>query len=532
LYPAGREDLPAKSTGKNDLPRAGRCRILGGIVDATHLPKDLSELQKPLEHFRAKTRRLKIHPAEITVLWVVGIHLVFLPWALGTMRSWAQIISLGLAGLSFVLSLLPRNYTEEHTGASAFRLLTYPKLLKFPIFWLGLAVLVLVAIQALNPAWIYQTDGKRFWMKKLTYNEWLPAGVDVPFEQWGPWRMLVIYASAWLTTCAIWVAFTRRRTIQLLFLTLAGNGLLLALFGLAQRLLGNGKMFWFFESPNPSFFSSFIYKNHGGAYLDLALAISCGLAAWYYLRGLRRLEKSNPSGVLAFFATCIAVSVLISYARGATLVMLVFLLVSIGGFVLHQITMPSENRKPIVVFVLVLIFGYFLKTGLEALRSGEAWNRLKAGVMREDLSLEFRERATQASLEMLRENWRAGIGAGSFRFIFPIYQHRHPDLVATKEIPGMFWEHAHNDIVQTPIELGLGGTVLLMAGVGWFLAILVRSYFWENPLSVSVVLGLLLVLAYGWWDFPFQCPALLITWLSLWAAVSTWTQFEELQVKG
>ena len=85
------------------------------------------------------------------------------------------------------------------------------------------------------------------------------------------------------------------------------NGLALAVFGLVQRLLSNGKMFWRWESPNPSFFSSFIYKNHAGAYLDLALAVTCALAAWYYLRGVRRLEKSNPAGVFVFFAICVGV---------------------------------------------------------------------------------------------------------------------------------------------------------------------------------------------------------------------------------
>jgi hypothetical protein len=509
----------------------GRRRMLPPTVEPADQPPDLAKLQKPLEHFRAKTRRLKVHPAEMTVLWLVGAHLVILPWALGTMRAWGQIISAVLAVAAFALSLVPRNYTEEHTGAARFRLLTFPKLFKFPVFWLGLALLGLVAIQALNPAWTYATDGRLFWMVQRPCIEWLPPGVDVPADQWGPWRTFMIFATAWLTACTIWIAFTRRRTVQLLLTTLACNGLLLALFGLAQRLLGNGKMFWFFESPNPSFFSSFIYKNHGGAYLDLTLAVSCGLAAWYYLRGLRRLEKSNPSGVFVFFATCIAVSVLTSYARGATIVMLVFLLAAIGGFVLHQITTSSEHRKPVVLIVLVLIFGYFLKTGLEALRSREAWDRLRAGVMREDLSLEFRERATAAALEMLKENWKAGIGAGSFRFVFPIYQHRHPELVAAGS-QRMFWEHAHNDIVQTPIELGATGTLLLLATFGWYLLTLTRSYFWDNPLSASVVLGLLLVLGYSWWDFPFQCPAILITWGALWTAIVLWTQFEEQHLKG
>lgn len=489
-------------------------------------PAHFSDLQKPLEHFRARTRRLKVHPAELAALWIISAHLVFLPWALGAMRPWAQWISFGLSVLGFVVALVPRTYTEEHTGSNRFRLLTWPKLLKFPIFWLGLVILGFVLTQALNPAWSYQTDGKGWWMAALPHNKALPVGVDVPFERWGPWRMLLIYASGWLTVCAIWVAFTRRRTVQVFLMTLAFNGLLLATFGVAQRLLGNGKIYWFYTSPNAAFFSTFVYKNHAGAYLILALAVTCGLAGWYYLRGLRRLEKSNPSGVFAFFATCIAVSILTSYARGATLTMLVYLLICIIAFVIHQFTMPSESRKPIIAIALVLIFGYFLKTGMEALRSREAWDRIRQGVMREDLSLEFRERATRASIEMLQENWKTGVGAGSYRFLFPIYQHRHPELVAIGSTR-MFWEHAHNDVVQFPIELGLAGMSLLALGGVYWLFALVRSYFWENALSTSVLLGLVLTAAYSWWDFPFQNPAILLTWCALWPAATQWSQFEE-----
>lgn len=492
---------------------------------------NLEHLQKPLEHFRAKTKRLKIHPRERAVLWVVCLHLVFLPWAIGGMRVWAQWISLGLAFLGFGLALIPRNYTEEHTGSNRFRLLTWPKLLKFPLFWLGLALLGVVLIQVLNPAWEFKTDGKGWWMAGIPHQKWLPTGVDVPFERWGPWRMLLIYGSGWLTVCSIWVGLTRRRSAQVLFTTIAVNGLVLGVFGVAQALLGNGKMFWFWTSPNGSFFSSFVYKNHAGAYLILALATTCGLAAWYYLRGLRRMEKSNPSGVLAFFATCIAVSILTSYARGATLVMLVFLLVCVIGFVLHQFAGKSEHRKPVVAVALILIFGYFLKTGMETLRSQEAWHRIKSGITRADTSLESREQATRASMEMVQENWQRGVGAGSFRFIFPIYQHRHPELVKAGGMH-LFWEHAHNDVLQFPIELGLAGMLILALGAGYLLTVLVRSYFWENPLSLAILFGAVLLVIYAWWDFPFQCPAVLITWCGLVVSAAMWTRFEELNVKG
>jgi len=490
-------------------------------------PRNYSDLQKPLENFRTRTRRLKIHRSEQALLWVVGGHLVFLPWALGTMHLTPQLFSLGFALLGFALSLIPRNYTAQETGADRFRLLTWPRLLRFPAFWIGLLLLAYVALQASNPVWRYQTDGKGWWMVAVCPRAWLPVGVEVPFDRWGPWRMLMIYATAWLTACAIWTGITRRRTVQVLLGAVAINGLLIAALGVAQRLLGNGKIYWVYEFPTAVIFSTFVYKNHAGAYLFLALAVTCGFAGWYYLRGLRRMEKSNPSGVFVFFATCIAVSVVTSYARGATLTMLVFLCGRILAFVVHQTVIPNEQRKPIVAIVLVLIFGFFLKTGFDALRAGEAWDRMKAGITRQDMSLDARGWATKATLDMFKDHWVTGAGAGSFGFVFPIYQHRDPKLVARPGGGRVFWEYAHNDIVQFPAELGVIGTAFIVLGLSWWLLRLVRNYFWGNPLSACVVSGLMLLLVYSWWDFPLQCPAILITWCALWPAITLWTQFEE-----
>jgi O-antigen ligase len=500
--------------------------MLAGLVDES-FSRENSPPLTPLDAFRTKAPRLKIHPVEMATLWAVAIHLVFLPWALGTMWPWTQIVSLGLATIGFVCCLLPRTYTQEHTRAAPFRMYTARKLIRFPVFWLGLLLLGYIATQALNPAWTYETNGHAAWMRRIDFNHWLPRGVEAPFARYNPWRMLIIYSATWLTVCTVWVAFTRRRTVQLLLITLGINGVLLAAFGIVQRVTGNGKIYWFVESTNVSFFSTFVYKNHAAAYLLLTLIVTCGLAAWYYIRGLRRMEKSNPSGVLAFFATFIAVSILTSYARGATLTMLVFLLVCIVGFLIHQLRQPSENRRPVVMIVLMLVFGFFLKVGSDALRTKEAWDRIRAGVMRQDTALAAREKATEAAAEMLREQWRFGVGSGAFRHLFSIYQHRHPDLVATPDGRRQFWEHAHNDVIQFPIELGAFGTAVIAASFGFYLLRLVRSYFWENPLSTSVVFGGGLLVAYAWFDFPFQNPAVLITWAILWPIATMWAQFEE-----
>jgi O-antigen ligase len=494
-------------------------------VDASS-PRNFEDLQKPLEQFRAKTRHLKIHPLEQAVLWIVGAQLVFMPWAIGGMRVWSQWIALALAVAGFVVALWPRNYTEEHTGANRFRLIMPPKLLRFPLFWIGLLLLGLVATQALNPAWEYVLQGKTWWMQRIAHIEWLPSGVRVPFARWGPWRMLLIYGAIWLAVCAVWVGLTRRRSVQVLVAVIAANGLALSALGVTQRLLPNGKMFWFWDPQVGSFFASFVYKNHAGAYLFLALSATCGLASWFYLRGLRRLEKSNPSGVFAFFATFIGVSILVSYARGMTLVTLVYLCACVGFFIVHQLVVAKEHRKPVVAIALMLIFGYFLKTGLEALNSHEAWTRLQKGVTDQDHSLTDRAEVTKASAEMLGDTWKLGVGAGSYQFLFTIYQDRY------RELQGGLWEHAHNDLLELPIELGVPGMLLILAGVGYLALRLMRSYFWENPLSSCVIFGATLLVIYSWWDFPFANPAILLTWCVLCVAATQWATFEEQHAKG
>src|SRR3954464_14838890 len=143
---------------------------------------------KLLEHFRASKRRLPLHPLEKAVLVAVCVHLCFLPWALGTMHPWSQITSLVLASIGLTLALIPRLYrgdyllpihigepttqnrgpnihlsssdrkvSESHPQLSAFspqpsamRLSPWPRLLRFPIFWIGLALLGYIVLQALN----------------------------------------------------------------------------------------------------------------------------------------------------------------------------------------------------------------------------------------------------------------------------------------------------------------------------------------------------------------------------------------------
>jgi O-antigen ligase len=498
-------------------------------VDQSRPPPSLTDLQKPLEHFRAKTQRLRIHPQESLLLMVVCAHLIFLPWAIGGRNLWSQWVSVGFGLLEFALALQPRNYTVETSGEGNFRLYSWPKLMRFPIFWTGLALLLYVVVQVINPAYRFASDVRGWWMQPIDHLKWLPSGTDVPFEIAGQWRALLVYTPAWLLVCSIWIGFTRRRTLQYFFTVLAANGFLLAGLAVAQRLVGNGLMFWFWKAPAAYFFGPFTYKNYAGAYFNLILAICAGLAAWHYIRSLRRLEKSNPAGIFMFFGVSVAIAVLISYSRGATILMLGYLVFGVIAIVVYQAANPQLLRRPLIMIMLVVGLGYFAYNGYTALDQGQAWTRMDQ--LSSDGSATERWTVTKASWPMLKDNLTWGVGAEGYRFLFPHYQRKYPEIF-TEGSKRIFFENAHNDWIQFAIELGLPGILLIGFSGLYLLYKLTRSFFWENPLSLLLAAGGLLMAMHSSFDFIFRSPAILATWCAIWPAVLHWNEFEELNLRS
>ena len=148
--------------------------------------------------------------------------------------------------------------------------------------------------------------------------------------------------------------------------------------------------------------------------------------------------------------------------------------------------------------MMIVVFGFFLKVGLEALNSREAWTRLEKGVMDDD-SVADRRIARLATLDLLADSWVRGAGVGSFRFLFSIYQQHYPSIYSEGG-RRLVWEHAHNDILEIAAEQGIAGTVIILAAGIYLALLLVRGAFWRNPLGGCVVLGAMLTLVQAWWD--------------------------------
>lgn len=475
--------------------------------------------------FRPSAKQYALHPLEKALMLTVIALLVFLPWALGGMKLWAQQIGFGLAALAFVLSLIPRTYDDRYHAGGDLRLHMGPKLRRFPIFWLGLVYFAIIVIQILNPAWTYRASAAGWWLEGRDYIEWLPHGIEgTPFAKMNGWRTLLIQGGAWLLVCALWVGITRRKTARVILSAIAANGLVLALVVLLQRLIGNDKQLWILPPSSTYFAGPFVYKNHAGEYLCLIVALCVGLAWWHTTKAERELSKSHPGLVYPIGALAVAAGQMLTYARAATAVTVAFLFAVALGFGVKFFFKKRGGTPPLVTAATTLLCVSFLGIALFSLDTEEVWRRFQ-NLAKADrtLSIEHRQLATKATMDMASESTTFGHGAGSFRFLFPRYQQQYSSIYL--EGPRrLFWEYAHNDYAQFIAEMGLVGAALAMLVV---LAIVIAT--WQVNLVSQFGLLLMLggpalVAATAAVDFPLHNPAVLLTTAVVCAATLRWAQ--------
>lgn len=460
-------------------------------------------------------------PVQETVLvGVATLNLIFLPWALGTMHVWSQIASLGLSVSALVVALLPRNGADPSDRPAA-------RLLKFPVFWAGVLALAYVAVQGLNPSWRFVMDSKSWWLVPVRHNPFLPSGVDAPFARSNPWRAMVIFGSAWVLVSSVWSGFLRRQSYRLMFGAIAFGGAILALVCLFQRLTGSDQVFWGYKAPEKAqFMASFIYRNHAGAYFNLMVALAAGLAGWHWRRAQRRLEGPGAAVAFAFAAALIGTAVIFSASRMSIVLLVAFALAAALGPALRTLLEPGKRRPRhdwttiavSAVCVLAIAFVSFEATGV--------WKRVAELVASPSATLRSRTLAREAAVDMFCDRWALGWGAGCFRYGFPLYAQHYPEIYYSAKGGRQYWEHAHDDLLEFPLELGAVGMIPVVAALAFAGWRLLGDRFWRNPVSLCVAAGCLLTMAHAWVDFVFQNPAIIATWGVLLFGAIRWAELE------
>lgn len=460
----------------------------------------------------AAPRAADLPPLELALVLTTSANLAVLPWANGGMTATGQVVSFGLAVASLALALAGR-------GRAGGR-----ELVRWPPCWAAVALLAYIATQALNPAWMYVATPTKWRLEPLPHLAWLPSGVRAPFDRMNAWRFGMILATVALHAAALRVGFTRRKSYRLVFATLSSNALLLALLVIAERFSATDKIYWSFSPANAAFLGSFIYPNHGGAYFNLMVAIAAAQAWWYYQQARHRLEAPEQSGALVLAAIFSGLSVLFSYSRMSIFMLLtyfVFLGITFASwqFSRRQRSAHARDSLPLALAACGIVLAGLVVIGLPRI-----WQRLAPSLAHPVELMRDRTLLRAAAADMAFAHPVFGWGAGSFRYGFPLYAQHHPEIYHSPTGTLFYWEHAHDDLLEFPIEFGAIGLLPFLVMAAWAVAELWRQRAWAHPFAPFALFGALLTVAHASVDFVFQNPAVLLTWATLVLGALSWAE--------
>jgi len=445
---------------------------------------------------------------ERVTTFLAGTAVVLPAWLVGAWYAWAQWVTLGLGLLAFGALFAPVFDYRAWPPSPAPRVAA-GRLARFPIFWLGLAILIYGALAALNP-WLALTgDGTHGWLEALPAKGWLPRSLQAPFWEMNAWRAVLMLAPAWLVTCAVWAGVETAGSLRALMTAVAGNGALLAVFGLVERLDGTREMFWAYdprpEYGAPTFFSSFVFTGHAAAWLLLALGAMLGC-------GLRAAAKGSRE---RFFWAAGALIVLAAlYCSSYAIYFFLVVIAGVWTALASGFLKAPRRWWPAGVFAggLLALATVFWAESL--------WINSSVGVDTYNPSLQVRYELARTSAKMIPDEWLWGWGPGSYRYAAPYYIRQNP-LFSVPGHPGMVYyrsNFAHSDWLQFPIEWGLAGTALFTAALGWWVG-KVWSLRRVLPPECWCALGAVaLVFAGAALDFPLASPAVLLVLTGLVAA--------------
>lgn len=251
-----------------------------------------------------------------------------------------------------------------------------------------------------------------------------------------------------------------KRHVRQSVIILAGSGIALALFGIANRLSWNGHIYWVFKSPSYLSFASFVNHNNAGGYLCLVVSLITylwvlnGFERWKVQQSATRRRNWSPY-LLAdwrdiWFALSIFILILaivFTVSRGAFLGLLA------GGLAVSIVIARSVGSRT-KSSLLILAFGVILFVAWAG-SSSAVWGRLSRLDSDELESVRFLH--WQADGQMVTDYWTTGAGIGSYRFANRPYK----TFAISQKSPKWFL-YSENQYLESLIIGGIPGLTLLL----------------------------------------------------------------------
>jgi len=547
-------------------------------------------IAKKTTHGSTRAKHVPRNSARIAAReWLVaisgGLTLAFTAWALGGVQAWSlhALLAGGLLTLLFALAPWPRrgqkcpgtqisrakgfhlrsssdaeqvasrgsapsaanvapsasansSLTTQYSSLGAprhpspFTATAASRLLRWPFFWFTCLFLIYLLLGALNPSAEVVRDERGWWVEAIqpALASWLPTSVRSDYAPMNAWRVLVSFSAAFSLIWGLWAGLTRRKPTLLVLWCLLLSGACMGLVAILQHLTEAKAVLWTFPSSNINFWGSFFYRNQGAAYLNLILVAAAFLFFYHAVKTRQYLRSGGPHFLCFFLFFVTATSVGLALSRGGILFGLSLSLAFLALLIVYGIQSLFHLRSILLAALTVLflaagsytVISYIDLDAIEK-RFGDVEKTI------ENAELDTRALSTQATWDMAQARLAQGWGAGSFRYIFPMYQRNYPELFYARYdqrkqqwIGRKMYRYAHNDIVQFVAEYGLIGSTLIFGGI----AVLLLQALYHSGGQVFATLILLAgtsqAFGHAFLEFIFNSPAYWMALLGLLVAAT------------
>jgi tetratricopeptide (TPR) repeat protein len=296
---------------------------------------------------------------------------------------------------------------------------------------------------------------------------------------WGELKLVLVY----LATLFVFMNnVSSERRLRRVVLTVVAVGFGMAVFGIVQKMSGTEAIYWFWRTPNwmgrqPSFFGPFVNRNNFAGYMVMALPLTLGLLISMRKHGSRNKRTKDelpqrqsepqktglPKELLFFFTLIMVIALFMSLSRGGILSLMVAMLIV-------AIVMSLLRRGKSVWIMVAMILAV-----LTIISSPSVHEELATlANLEEDYSALYRMDVWKDTKKMIQDNPLVGTGLGTFQYLFPKYRVHS----ASNEF---YWDHAHNDYLETWADLGLVGMLLIF----WALYRFVKDVLFCHILGVT-----------------------------------------------
>jgi O-antigen ligase len=445
---------------------------------------------------------------ELFTLVHVAVLVIFTAWDFGGETDFARVVISAWGSLALPI-LAAVCWQRRRRGGGC------PAALRW--LWPLLAFDALVLAGTLNPSFAHsQMGGVTVLVHSGAFPGW-PSCARPVLALETLWQFNAIYLACFNLVLVI----VRRRLLRSLLVVVTTDALALAVMGTFQKLdRAPGLYFGLQPSPNDEFFASFIYRNHWGAFVLLAVAAALSLLFHHARRADGGDRRHSP---VLFGLVCtlfLAASVPLSGSRAGTLLVAALLCGAVAHW-LQRLWREGRLSRRSQAMSMALVVVVFLSglAGIYALdRPAIATRVAKTREQIEEIHL----RGGLGSREQLyRDTWRMaqakiwfGWGLGSYPTVFQMFNQQ---ISVEGWVP--FYSRAHSDWLQAWAETGAVGLALLLLTAAVPLVAVLRR---GRPGAVTAYLlaGCGLLVLYALVEFPLANPAVMEAfWLSFFTAL-------------